>query len=306
VRLRALACAALAAGLAGCGLGAGEERSGGAELRVTRDFGSRPLASERVERVREDQTVMRLLQSKRDVETRYGGRFVQAIDGLESSGGGRRDWFYFVNGIEADVGAADFELSAGDVVHWDYRRWDTAMRIPAIVGAFPEPFVHGYRGKRLPTRVECADERARACGEVRRRLTVEGVRVSGAPVGVSAGPSVIRVVVGPWRRTRTVRAAAPLEDDPSDSGVFARFADGGGALELLDETGEARAAPAGTGLVAATRLPDQSIVWLVTGPDERAVERAAGELEERALQDAFAVAATPDGPVRLPVRGGSG
>jgi uncharacterized protein DUF4430 len=305
VRLGALACAALALGLAGCGLGPGEERSGGAALRVTRDFGEKRLASVRVARVREDQTVLRLLQSKRRVDTRYGGRFVQAIDGLASSGGGgRRDWFYFVNGVEADVGAADFELSPGDVVQWDYRRWDAAMRIPAIVGAYPEPFAHGYRGKRLPTRVECADERARACGEVRRRLISVGARPSGAPLGTGgAGRSALRVVVAPWRAARTVRAAAPLGGDPGESGVFARFKGDGRALELLDEGGHAaRVAPAGTGLLAATRLEDQSIVWLLTGADERAVERAADALDPSTLRDAFAVAATPSGPVRLPVR----
>ena len=114
-RLLGLVCAALA--LAGCGLGPGEEREGGAELRVTRDFGHELLAEATSEAVREDETVMRFLQSEREVETRYGGKFVQAIDGLAGSGPvGRRDWCYFVNGIEGDVGAADFELSPHDVV----------------------------------------------------------------------------------------------------------------------------------------------------------------------------------------------
>ena len=56
---------------------------------------------------------MRLVQANNDVETRYGGRFVQSIDGLEGGGaGGSVDWFYFVNGFEADVGAAEYELVA--------------------------------------------------------------------------------------------------------------------------------------------------------------------------------------------------
>ena len=47
---------------------------------------------------------MRLLQRKFEVETRYGGGFVQEIDGV---GGGREagrpvDWFFYVNGIEAE------------------------------------------------------------------------------------------------------------------------------------------------------------------------------------------------------------
>ena len=52
-----------------------------------------------------------------DVKVRYGGRFVQSIDGLEGGGaGGSVDWFYFVNGFESDVGAAEYSLSPGDVV----------------------------------------------------------------------------------------------------------------------------------------------------------------------------------------------
>ena len=75
---------ALASATAGCGLGAGEERQGGAELRVTRDFGKRLLKAERVAKVRDDLTVMRLLRANNEVKTRYGGRFVQAIGGVVS------------------------------------------------------------------------------------------------------------------------------------------------------------------------------------------------------------------------------
>ncbi len=91
---------------------------------VTRDFGHQQLGSASERTLREDQTVMRMLQSDFDVETRFGGGFVQSIDGLAGRGaGGQRDWFYFVNGVEADVGAADYELSPGDRVQWDYRDW---------------------------------------------------------------------------------------------------------------------------------------------------------------------------------------
>ena len=34
--------------------------------------------------------------------TRYGGRFLQSIDGIYGSLTGQRDWFFFVNGIEGD------------------------------------------------------------------------------------------------------------------------------------------------------------------------------------------------------------
>ena len=293
--------------LGSCGLGEGEpERGGGAELRITRDFGQERLQVATLGRVTEGQTVMRFLRSVAKVETRYGGGFVQSIDGLSGSArGGRRDWFYFVNGIEAPVGAAERRLAPGDVVQWDYRRWDAAMRVPAIVGAYPEPFVHGSEGKRIPVRIECDEESSGPCRGVKSRLRAQRVPVTSAAFGTAGGPETIRVVVARWAAARDVQAARLLEAGPERSGVFARFANEGRTLELLDETGRTLgSAPAGTGLIAATALPEQSIVWLVTGIDERGVAAAARSLEERTLRDAFAVAATPAGPVRLPARAG--
>jgi Domain of unknown function (DUF4430) len=305
-RIGHVALLLLVLGLAGCGLGPGEElEGGGAELSVTRDFGhERLVAAERAE-LRESDTAMRLLQSEADVQTEYGGGFVQAVDGIEGEGpGGSHDWFYFVNGLEADIGAADYPLSPGDVVQWDYRYWGEAMRVPAIVGAFPEPFLHGTGGERLPTRVECGEDVAAACDEVVDRLGDTGVAASQAPLGAPASSDVLRVVVATWPVARDVRALQPIESGPQASGVFARFAAGGGELSLLDERGEeALAAPQGTGLVAATELPENHVVWVVTGADAEGVEAAARALDEQVLEDSFAVAATPEGPVPLPVSG---
>jgi hypothetical protein len=267
---------------------------------VTRDFGHERLGAVRVRKVRQDETVMRLLRSKFDVRTRYGGRFVQSIRGISGKGAsGHEDWFYFVNGVEASVGAAEYTLSPGDVVQWDYRRWDAAMRVPAIVGAFPEPFLHGLNGKRFPVRVECSDDTRAACRTVKARLEGLGVAATGASLGTSGTRHVLRVVVAPWRRAKIVTAVAALEKEPQQSGVFARVQ--GGRLELLRPDGSVRRrAPAGTGLIAALAPSEDQIVWLVSGLDHAGVARAAKALDVRSLRDAYAVAATPTGTVRLP------
>jgi hypothetical protein len=298
---RGLPLACLLVALAGCGLGPGKERTGGAELRVTRDFGHERIGSARVPRVRDDETVMRLLRSRFPVKTRYGGRFVQSIRGISGKGAaGRRDWFFFVNGVEASVGAAEYEVFPRDVVQWDYRRWDEAMRVPAIVGAFPQPFTGGVKGKRLPVRVECEQAGANPCGEVKRRLRGLGVPATGASLGAPGGAESIRVLVGRWEAVRSVRAAKTLEEGPGKSGVFARFA--GPRLELLGPGADTeRVAGPGTGLVAAVSPGERDIVWLVTGVDGNGVERAARALERRNLHDAYAIAAGPGGVERLPV-----
>ena len=292
----------LACLLAGCGLGPGGEKKGGAELRVTRDFGHRELDVVRVKKVREDQTAMRLLRSKFDVQTRYGGRFVQKLAGLSGRGsGGQVDWFYFVNGLEAGVGAAEYEISAGDVVQWDYRRWDGAMRIPAIVGAFPEPFLHGVKGRRYPVRVECASSSSHSCRLVKGRLRRLGVQATGASLGTSGTRDVIRVVVAPWKRAKIVSQVASLTEGPPASGVFARIGQGGRVFYLLGPSGEvASSAPRGTGLIAAFAPSEHEIVWAVTGLDERGVDAAAKAFDRSSLRNAFAVAVTPRRTVKLP------
>ena len=61
----------------GCGLGAGESEEGGASCTVTRDFGTREVGTGAADPIPGGETVMRMLQRDFDVETRYGGGFVQ-------------------------------------------------------------------------------------------------------------------------------------------------------------------------------------------------------------------------------------
>jgi hypothetical protein len=314
-RVRALAAAAvvlagLAPAAAGCGFGEGAEKpGGGATLRVTRDFGHKSLGSVTLDSIHEGETVMRMLRSKFDITTRFGGRFVQSIDGLEGKGaGGQVDWFFFVNGLEADKGAAEWHVSPGDRIQWDYRDWSTAMRVPAIVGAYPAPFSTAVGGKRRPVRIECDDVKAPACGEARDRLERAGVPTSGSAIGAPGTENVTRLVVARWPKARGVEGASALEHGPDESGVFARFSGDGSTLELLDERGD----PVkqvhrgdGVGLVFALQPRVDELVWVVTALDEQGLEAGARALDAGKLRDAFAVAASGDRVEKLPVAGGS-
>ncbi len=177
--------------LAGCGAAAGEE-DGTATLWVTRDRGGTVLLEAEVPA---GQTLMRALASELDVETRYGGRFLQSIEGLEGDLETQRDWFWFVNGYEGDRSAAAYRLRDGDVAWWDYRGWEREGEARVVVGAFPEPFLHGYGGKTRPAAVRYApglEEQARELGEQVRAASVEP---DGSPVPEDA--NVIEVRPGP-------------------------------------------------------------------------------------------------------------
>lgn len=292
---------------AGCGLGPGDEQGGdGASLRVTRDFGRETLSSSTTPKVREDQTAMRLLRADNDVQTRFGGGFVQAIDGVAGGGASEtQDWFYYVNGIQADRGAAEYELSPGDVVQWDFRDWRETMDVRAIVGAFPEPFLHGLDGKRFPVRVECEDSESGACRRVKDVLIDAGVPATGSVLGTTGTQNVVRVVVATWARARELNSAQVVEFGPRKSGVFARFTGKGERLELLDLDGDVvRTGGPGTGLIAALRPTDEELLWVVTGGSEQAVDNAAAAFDARSLRDAFAVSVEGDEVSKLPLEAG--
>ena len=142
---RVAVLALLGALAAGCG---GASSSGGATVWITRDRGARVL---HVARVPAGLTAMQGLSRVAKVESRYGGRYVQGVDGLKERG--RHAWFYYVNGYLADRSAAEYVLHKGDLEWWDYRSWGDPAQDPVVVGAFPEPFLHGFGGKRRPAAI---------------------------------------------------------------------------------------------------------------------------------------------------------
>ena len=153
---------------------------------MTRDRGAEVLVTTAVPT---GVTAIQALRSAADVDTSYGGRFVRTIEGVAGDADSKRDWFFFVNGIEADRGAAEYRLRPGDVLWWDYRSWaGEDMREPVVVGAFPEPFLHGYDGKLRRAVVRFQDEEMR-----------------GTALGLAhlIGAASVEPVDAPWRRTRT-------------------------------------------------------------------------------------------------------
>lgn len=301
---------ALIAALSACGIGFGAgDESGHAELLVSRDFGTETLVRVEAEPLTESDTVMRILDRNAEIETRYGGGFVQSINGLagDEENGRPHDWLFFVNGIESDRGGADYRLSDGDRVWWDYRDWGATMRVPAVVGQFPEPFIKGFGGgPPTVTEVECLGG-GDACETV-----AETLAEAGADLDPEAEPTA-RVLVGPWAELAERREAAAIARGPLHSGVYVELeAAGTGAgrgdgadfeLVALNALGqEAARYRSGYGIVAATRRGAGPPVWVVSGLDRAGLEAAAAAFNADDLGGRFAIVVGPDGPIPLPVR----
>lgn len=97
--------------------------SGQIEVRVivSQDFNSTLILDELV-KLDDGSTAMDALQRVATVETKGG--FVQAINGVRSQyPRTNKDWFYYVNEVSPNVGAAAYILHDGDVVHWDFHEW---------------------------------------------------------------------------------------------------------------------------------------------------------------------------------------
>ncbi len=288
--------------LAGCGLGAGPTPSA-VKLVVTSGFGARVLPAARPLEVKGQETAMSLLVRNYHVATSDGGGFVHSVDGLAGGqqAGAPVDWFYYVNGVESTKGAAATNVLSGDHIWWDRHDWSQAEEVPAVVGSFPEPFLDGLEGKRLPVRVECASLAGFACRTVAARLRATGVPATTASIAHTDSPDSLRVLVAPWASIADEAGDPDLEDGPSATGVYARFSRSGKALTLLNQNGQAvETVRAGTGLIAATRHAGDAPVWLVTGTNGQGVEGAARAFDQATLQYRFAVALTPRGPVALP------
>ena len=261
----------------GCGGEAAKPPAGPAAVTVvvTRDFGAQTLSSDRAA---PGQTAMNALRRSAEVETAYGGRFVTAIDGLEGSKSAAHDWLYFVNGFDPGVGATEITLEQGDVEWWDHRYWRDLIGVPAVIGSWPEPFLHGFEGERQAVAVEgpsCAD----AVGQA---LTSHGVVLS-----AGAAPYVVRVatfaqqigVLADWRRSG---APVSVED-----GRVRRYTGADGWQEE----------PEGDAVMLARNpqgIPGRSFEFLIAGRDEEAACQAAEALADRPQEIENAYAAVLD------------
>jgi Domain of unknown function (DUF4430) len=291
--------------LVGCGIGSGEGTKG-TSLSVTRDFGEQPLLDTTDPKTDGQDTVMRLLQRNAKVTTRYGGGFVQSIDGKAGSTDSDPpvDWMYYVNGVEAPKGAASTEVHNGDRVWWDLHSWQATQHIPAVVGSYPEPFIHGIDGKRLPVLVECADLQSPGCDQTVKSLADLGVVSARNRIRSSFVKESLRVLVGPWIAVRDEPIVQRMEQGPAASGVYAKPAADGKTITVLHPDGSnARVLGPGSGLIAATAADGGFPIWVITGTDAAGVTAAADALDEGNLKDRFALAVSAGQGVHVPEQG---
>lgn len=252
---------------------------------VTQDFGNELLLDEPVV-LDNGANALDALEKVAKVETKYGGGFIEAINGIRSQysqGRAKKDWFFYVNGISANVGVMDYELSEGDVGHWDFHDWSFHAFIPAVIGDFPQPFVGGYQGKNLPT-IIVYDEGFRdsaldLAGEL-EKLGVENVRAQAATELSSQDKEHSNLIlVG----TQDFELISELNENRK-LGFYIHFEEG--KTVAYDSQGNKTPYESECGVIQATQNPwnprgigaCENVVWMVSGTNESQVQNAIGIL----------------------------
>jgi len=301
----------LTAALSGCPSppsAAGSDQPATVTVIVTRDFGRELILTGEVE-IGEGGNAMTALQSVAGVETKYGGGFVEAIENVFSQEADHLDWFYYINGISLSLGAKDYALRHGDVEQWDLRDWSYRQFVPAIIGAFPQPFLSGVRGEPKPTAVVYDKPFAEEAGALAAELEGRGVAeitLNGAERlsdGVKEQSNLI--IVGGAENGLILE----LNELRKKLGFFAYFE--GGKIIVLDEKGNpAGEYGAGWGLIQATQNPwspggvgsGESAVFTVTGTDENGIRSAWAALLNNSdgLANAYAVLVNNNEIIKIP------
>ena len=291
------------AALCACSAPSSEKEAGVITVRVvtTQNFGQELMFDETLE-VLPGTSAMAALIKVAEVETAYGGGFVNAINGVRSGSTGsqsmKMDWFFYVNGIQASIGALDYELYDGDIQHWDFRDWSFHHFIPAIVGDFPEPFRHGYGGKTSPTIIVYANGLRGDAEDLENRLaqlSIGDVSIKRlSELSENEKESCNLLLLG----TMDCQHISELNQVWNRLGFFAYFKNGN--IVTLNPEGEVAAEyGAGVGLIQATQNPwnpkgigaCESVVWLVSGTDEAGVKDAIHALVNRYTEFQYAYTA---------------
>lgn len=98
----------------------GEQDEATVAITISTDEGDEVIDEKEVP-VEADAILMDVLKENFEVEE--NGGFITSIEGIVADEDEEKAWMYSVNGEEANVGAADYELDPGDEVSFDLHAW---------------------------------------------------------------------------------------------------------------------------------------------------------------------------------------
>ena len=285
----------------------GTEESVNVRVVVTRDFGQQILLDQELD-IPTGSPAMTALEQVAEVETSHGGGFVTAINGLGSENS--LDWFIYFNGMQSNIGALDYTMRDGDVQIWDYHDWSYRMFTPAVIGYYPEPFLHGYSGKLRPAVIVYEDEYYEEANSLRDTLLNLGASdvsiVATRDLSDSAQKSANLILIGTIDSNELL---SELNGAWDRLGFFVHC-EGNKILLYDSEGGTTSECSSGCGVIQATQNPwnpkgtgvCENVAWMISGTDDAGVRSAVDILINHydIVEHAFAVVVANSSVIKVP------
>jgi|YNPNPStandDraft_1061719.scaffolds.fasta_scaffold01720_8 hypothetical protein len=241
------------------------------------------------------------------------GGFVNSINNVTSTysifNEESKDWFYYINGVLSPVGSQAYMVHDGDVIHWDYHTWVDYKSSTVIIGDYPEPFLHGFNGKRPGSFIVYTSDFIDEAEEVRETLlSLYSVNSSLIPVNSLNNEVKTRgnlILIGTLDDHPLIKS---IMDSSSMLGLFIRYKDNG--IEILDELYRSTGYFDHGGCIIALQnhwnpkgsVHGENIIWIITGVTSSDVEKACDLLCYKAdvIRYANSVVVIDDEVMRVP------
>jgi len=225
-------------------------------------------------------SVMRVLEDHVEVQKAFGGGYVTAISlaGVKRSEEPGEHWFYYVNGVLAQVGANTYYPQVDDHIWWDRHAWDGQRFVSALIGAWPEPFLSGYAKHVFPTAIWTTPTFQAEAEALERQLQTQGVLQITHSL-LSPDHSIdfeksFPIYIGTWEQLEHIGSLSDLFKHGARTGLFIAHRDN--RLIALNWQGKEGRTYENAGCILALKSPFNGVnpIWVISGTTEAAVKRA--------------------------------
>lgn len=260
----------------------------------------------------QSKTALESIRLIAQVNTSYGGGFVTSINGISSTYNmdsvTPQDWFYYVNGILAPVGATYYHCHDGDRIRWDYHQWNAALATTAIIADFPEPFLHGYNGNVVDTTIVYTLDLHTEAEQLKQTLSNYGARATSITINqidetTKATDNII--LLGTYDEHPLIQDINSAADD---IGLMIQFENN--YVSIINPDGAKQQTFTQAGCIVAMQnhwnpkgnMHGENVIWMISGNTVEDVQQACALLcnQPEHLQHAVSVLIAEDEIIKVP------
>ncbi|WP_058485479.1 DUF4430 domain-containing protein [Defluviitalea phaphyphila] len=291
--------------LVSCGQIKDEKSSGKVNFIISKNFGNQIIDNKFLE-YKENYTVIDYLEENFEIETAYGGGFVNSINGIESGFTNKTnkeqlDWFYYVNGNLANIGANEYVLSSEDVVIWDYHSWGNDNYVSNIIGAYPINFINSGLDLEIIENGDYTSE----IDELKKYLKDEGLKnitVNTYDKNDIENIEINSIIIGKYKDIKNIPMIKNVFDNKENFGIFYDIEENINIYSFDRKTVETYEKGA---IISSVQKEynSLSVIWMITGNDENLIKKAIKILNENPeeIKGKTSLLITEDKIVNLPI-----